>query len=74
MFSVFMLDVVHGWVAVHRLPFDDAIHYAKEYLKQDPDSAVALVPDGEDSVPYLQAARHSVLFKQYHAGHGIRFA
>lgn len=64
MFSVFMLDPLHGWIATHRLPFNDAVHYAKEYLKKDADSAVALVPDGEDPVSYLMAARHAWLLKQ----------
>jgi hypothetical protein len=56
MFSAFMLDSVHGWVATHRLPLSTAIHYCQEYRKQHYRCPVALVPDHEDPTPYLMLA------------------
>lgn len=55
MFSSFMLDQIHGWIAVHRLSLDSAIHYAKECRVQY-NCSVAVVPDCEDPAPYLQVA------------------
>lgn len=54
MFSAYMLDPEEGWCAVHRLPLDMAIRYCKEYRRDWAGVLVAIVPDGEDSKPYLQ--------------------
>lgn len=52
MFSAYELDPTFGWVAVHRLPLDDAISFCKHYREQK-NPRVAIVPDGEDPDPYL---------------------
>lgn len=56
MFSAFMLDPVHGWIATHRLHLDSAIYYCKMYRKQQYNCPVALVPDTADPMPYLRLA------------------
>jgi hypothetical protein len=56
LFSAYMLDPTHGWIATHRLPLDSAIYYCKEYRRHTYDIPVALVPDNADPAPFLRLA------------------
>lgn len=54
MFSAYTLDPEHGWIATHRLPFNTALAYCKDYRSRYGGSLVAVVPDQADPKPYLE--------------------
>lgn len=56
LFSVYMLDNLYGWVATHRLPRSDAFTFAAGFRKCSEGSITAIVPEGDDPLPYLQLA------------------
>jgi hypothetical protein len=53
MFSAYLMDPEHGWVATHRLPLASAIQYCLDYRERYAGVVVAVVPDDMDPKPML---------------------
>lgn len=56
MFSAYLLDPEHGWQCRSRLSLTEAVQLAKDFRDDWAGSAVAVVQDGVDPLPYLDLA------------------